>query len=123
MAMYFWQCISSHRYCSVINDFSCLTEVLDDYQTQIIEKLEESRRTKVTTKGLVLDNALSSTLSILNEKIDTLQRELAELSIHAVDYLCRHAIYKLEHPESVLSAIGNASWESDSHSNATSLTV
>ena len=107
-----WQGMSTRRYCSIINNVTRLSDLVEDYHTSLVSKYQSSNDADTLRHWQSLDDT-----------IQTLVSELQQLAIVATDYLCRHIIDRLETPDSIITSIGTRSWEEDSSNNVAEETI
>lgn len=105
--------ITISRYCSIINDSIRLNDLLEDYTTKFISKYKNEKSNNNSNNDITINMIGSSHHHTLLEKAMNVENELTDLSIHAMNYLCRFIVYRLETSEALLCSVGELSWESD----------
>lgn len=93
--------INIMRYCSIINDSTRLSELLKEYTTKFLLNYEKSNNLTTENHHTILD------------KVANVENELTDLSMHAMNYLCRYIALRLECSDALLSSVGQSSWELD----------
>jgi hypothetical protein len=117
-----WQSINATQFCSLINDVTRLHELLQERNKYFFLKFSPNKGEEELTHVKVVNQCSDNILQV-QEKARNLENQLAELPLHANEYLCRHIIHKLQHPEPILNSIGHISWENDSNTSIVSRTV
>lgn len=94
-----WQTLGTSRFCALINDASRLSDILESHN----------------------ENYLSN--AKFEEEGDQMIRDLAELSLHATNYLCERIALDLREPDPILIKVGDFDWELDEEGTAVTRTV
>lgn len=94
-----WMTMSTLRFCSIINDASRLSEMIEDRNLEYLSSFEHQ---------------------LAGERV---VRDLIELSLHATNFLCEHIVFDMQYPEAILSSIGSPAWEADGKGTAIIRTI
>ena len=94
-----WRKMGASRFCSVINDASRISEMVEERNEEHLSSTEHQ------------------------DLGDGVVRDLAELSLHATQLLCERVLYDLQEPEAVLSSVGSPAWAEDAERTAIQRTI
>ena len=86
-----WHSMGSSQFCAIINDAFRLSELMDDVNSEYLSSAESSQ-----------ENHGEALLS-----------DLAELSMHALTFLCQRILLDLREPTPILTSVGSAAWQKE----------